>query len=56
MMELLPPSMGTLILFYPLYAIVAPAIAWKLFPERRELFWTLMLLAWLTFAGMWLGC
>lgn len=54
MVSLLPAGMGVFILIYPIFSWLGALIGWKVYPDRSDIFWTLMLLVWLTFGMMWL--
>lgn len=54
MIGLLPREMGMFIVFYPLMALIGGLICWWLYPTRRDIYWTLMLVIWMSFVLMWL--
>ncbi|MCM1449197.1 MAG: hypothetical protein NC082_02545 [Clostridiales bacterium] len=53
MIDVLPQSMGHLILIYPLFAVGASFLGWKAYPRRPDLYWIMIVVAWLTFGAMW---
>lgn len=54
MISVLPAEMGMFIIFYPFMALFGGLICWKLYPTRRDVYWTLMLVIWMSLVLMFI--
>ena len=57
MISLLPAGMGMFIIFYPVIALISGRVCWRLYPtpDQRDVFWTLMLVTWMSFGLMFMS-
>ena len=57
MISLLPAGMGMFIIFYPVIALISGLVCWRLYPtpDHRDVFWTLMLVTWMSFGLMFMS-
>lgn len=60
MVSMLPAGMGIFIVFYPVVALISGIVCWVRYPTpahpaHRDIYWTLMLVTWMSFGLMFLS-